>query len=156
MSLTQHRSITLRVQHFSGPAETVQVDEDNQLLKELMKQPGEGRVLVVDGGGKITCALMGGNMAKMFKDSGWAGVVIVGSILDRSELAYLSLFFLALVSNPPLINTYLPFSFLFKLSFSFLPFFPCSIFSSSPDLVCISLVTLLFRVFFDDLLPFSF
>ncbi|HJG63309.1 hypothetical protein [Corynebacterium stationis] len=27
-----------RTEHFSGPAETVRVDEDNQLLKELMKQ----------------------------------------------------------------------------------------------------------------------
>jgi regulator of ribonuclease activity A len=89
-----------RVEHFSGPAETVKVDEDNQLLKELMKQPGEGRVLVVDGGGKITCALMGGNMAKMFKDSGWAGVVIVGAIRDRAELAEIELGVLATGSNP--------------------------------------------------------
>lgn len=78
----------------------MQVDEDNQLLKELMKQPGEGRVLVVDGGGKITCALMGGNMAKMFKDSGWAGVVIVGAIRDRAELAEIELGVLAMGSNP--------------------------------------------------------
>ena len=89
-----------RVEHFSGPAETVKVDEDNQLLKELMKQPGKGRVLVVDGGGKITCALMGGNMAKMFKDSGWAGVVIVGAIRDRAELAEIELGVLAMGSNP--------------------------------------------------------
>lgn len=89
-----------RVEHFAGPAETVKVDEDNQLLKELMKQPGEGRVLVVDGGGKITCALMGGNMAKMFKDSGWAGVVIVGAIRDRAELAEIELGVLAMGSNP--------------------------------------------------------
>lgn len=88
-----------RVEHFSGPSETVKVDGDNQLLKELMKQPGEGRVLVIDGGGKITCALMGGNMAKMFKDSGWAGVVIVGAIRDRAELAEIELGVLAMGST---------------------------------------------------------
>lgn len=88
------------VEHFAAPAETVKVDEDNQLLKELMKQPGEGRVLVVDGDEKITCALMGGNMAKMFKDSGWAGLVIVGAIRDRAELAEIELGVLAMGSNP--------------------------------------------------------
>lgn len=89
-----------RTEHFSGPAETVRVDEDNQLLKELMKQPGKGRVLVVDGQEKITCALMGGNMAKMFQESGWAGVVIVGAIRDRAELAEIDLGVLAMGSNP--------------------------------------------------------
>lgn len=89
-----------KVEHFFGPAETVKVDEDNILLKELMKQPGEGRVLVVDGGGKITCALLGGNMAKAFMDSGWAGVVIVGAVRDRAEIAELEIGVLALGSNP--------------------------------------------------------
>lgn len=49
---------------------------------------------------KITCALMGGNMAKMFKDSGWAGLVIVGAIRDRAELAEIELGVLAMGSNP--------------------------------------------------------
>ncbi|APT82093.1 ribonuclease E activity regulator RraA [Corynebacterium ammoniagenes] len=88
------------VEYFSGPAETVRVDEDNQLLKELMKQPGNGRVLVVDGGEKITCALMGGNMAAFFADSGWAGVVTVGAIRDRAEITEVELGVLAMGSNP--------------------------------------------------------
>lgn len=49
-----------RSQAFSGPIATLKVFEDNTLIKELIETRGDGRVLVIDGGGSMKCALMGG------------------------------------------------------------------------------------------------
>lgn len=85
---------------FHGPAHTVRVFEDNGLIKEIMRRPGEGQVLVVDGHGSIACTLLGGNMAKILSENGWAGVVINGAVRDRDELEMLDFGVLALASNP--------------------------------------------------------
>ncbi len=71
---------------FSGPCVTLQVFEDNALLADLVKAPGEGRVIVVDGGGSTRCALLGGNLAKAAQDNGWAGLVIHGAARDADEI----------------------------------------------------------------------
>ncbi|MGP6174197.1 ribonuclease E activity regulator RraA [Corynebacterium sp. A21] len=85
---------------FQGPARTVSVFQDNGLLKDIMRRPGDGAVLVVDGFGSLACTLLGGNMAKIFLENGWAGVVINGAIRDRDELADIPFGVLALGSNP--------------------------------------------------------
>lgn len=88
------------VEFFSGPAYTVDLFEDNGLLKTIMHKPGNGAVLVVQGHGSMTCTLLGGNMGKILADNGWAGVIINGAIRDRDELAELPLGCLAIGSNP--------------------------------------------------------
>ncbi|KAK3445437.1 hypothetical protein EUGRSUZ_A01650 [Eucalyptus grandis] len=42
---------------FLGPVVTLKVFEDNVLVRELLETRGEGRVLVIDGGGSLRCAL---------------------------------------------------------------------------------------------------
>ena len=42
---------------FSGPVSTLKVHEDNTLVRAALEEEGEGRVLVVDGGGSLRCAL---------------------------------------------------------------------------------------------------
>ncbi len=71
---------------FSGPITTLKVFEDNSLVREAVQQPGEGRVLVVDGGGSLRCGLFGGNLAVAAARNGWAGVVINGCARDVDEL----------------------------------------------------------------------
>ena len=56
-------------------------------MRTAVESPGEGRVLVVDGGGSERCALFGGNLAKLAAANGWAGIVINGCVRDRAELA---------------------------------------------------------------------
>jgi regulator of ribonuclease activity A len=85
---------------FSGPVVTVRCFEDNVLLRGRVSQPGRGRVLVVDGGGSLRCALLGDNIAKLAKDSGWAGVVVNGCVRDVVALGRLGLGIKALGSNP--------------------------------------------------------
>lgn len=85
---------------FHGPIATIKCHEDNALVKEQLGQPGEGWVLVVDGGGSLRTALMGDLIAKSAQDNGWAGVVINGAVRDVAELAELDLGIKALGSNP--------------------------------------------------------
>jgi regulator of ribonuclease activity A len=73
--------------HFSGPITTLKVFEDNTLIKQAVESPGEGRVLVVDGGGSLRCGLVGGNLAVSAAANGWAGLVVYGCIRDADELA---------------------------------------------------------------------
>jgi regulator of ribonuclease activity A len=72
---------------FSGPITTLKVFEDNSLVRDAVGRPGEGRVLVVDGGGSLRCSLLGGNLAVAAARNGWAGVVINGCVRDVAELA---------------------------------------------------------------------
>ena len=85
---------------FSGPIATLKVFEDNALVREAVEQPGEGRVLVVDGGGSLRCALFGGNLAVLAAQHGWAGLVVNGAVRDTEALGGLDIGIKALGSNP--------------------------------------------------------
>ena len=85
---------------FAGQVVTVRCREDNALVKQVLATPGEGRVLVVDGGGSLHTALMGDLIAASAVQNGWAGVVINGAVRDVAALAELDLGIKALGSNP--------------------------------------------------------
>jgi len=85
---------------FAGRAVTVRCYEDNALLRAQLEQPGEGRVLVVDGGGSFGTALIGGNVAALAAVNGWAGLIINGAVRDVAELRDTDLGILALGSTP--------------------------------------------------------
>lgn len=85
---------------FAGPARTVRCLEDNVLLAGLLETPGEGAVLVVDGGGSLNCALMGDRIAGLAVANGWAGVIIAGAVRDSVALAALPIGIKALGTNP--------------------------------------------------------
>jgi regulator of ribonuclease activity A len=72
---------------FCGPLTTLKVFEDNTLVKHAVEEPGEGRVLVVDGGGSLRCGLVGATLAGAAATNGWAGIVVYGCIRDAAELA---------------------------------------------------------------------
>lgn len=88
------------VKRFAGEAVTVKCLEDNSRVKELLATPGDGKVLVVDGGGSLRCALMGDMIAASAVKNGWAGVVIWGCVRDVAELAGLQLGVKALAATP--------------------------------------------------------
>lgn len=76
-----------RLSRFAGPVSTVKCYEDNTQVKAALDEPGQGRVLVVDGGGSLQRALVGGNIAAAAAKNGWAGVVVDGCVRDSAELA---------------------------------------------------------------------
>ncbi|MGA6164519.1 ribonuclease E activity regulator RraA [Amycolatopsis magusensis] len=85
---------------FSGPVRTVRCHEDNGLVRELLRTPGEGAVLVVDGGGSLHSALTGDVIAASAVENGWAGLIINGAVRDSAVLAGLPLGIKALGTNP--------------------------------------------------------
>lgn len=85
---------------FSGPIRTVKCFQDNALLKSILSTPGDGAVLVVDGGGSLESALVGDIIAGIGVDNGWAGIVVHGAIRDRVAISKLPIGVKALGSNP--------------------------------------------------------
>ncbi len=89
-----------RRSRFQGAVSTVRCSEDNTLVKAAVDSPGLGRVLVVDGGGSLRRALLGGNLAAAAAKNGWAGVLIDGCVRDVAELAAADVGIFALASMP--------------------------------------------------------
>ncbi|MGA5418083.1 ribonuclease E activity regulator RraA [Streptomyces pseudogriseolus] len=85
---------------FAGPVRTVSCHEDNGLLRDLLRTPGDGAVLVVDGGGSLRTALVGDLIAGAAQDNGWAGLVLHGAVRDAAALAGLRLGIKALGTIP--------------------------------------------------------
>lgn len=85
---------------FYGELVTVRCFEDNSRVKELLNQAGEGRVLVVDGGGSVKRALLGDLIAESAVANGWSGAVIYGGVRDVATLATLPLGVKALGAVP--------------------------------------------------------
>lgn len=85
---------------FAGAAVTLELFEDNSLVRAVLGEPGEGRVLVVDGGGSLRCALVGGNLAALAARQGWSGIVVHGCVRDRAELDACELGVRALALHP--------------------------------------------------------
>jgi regulator of ribonuclease activity A len=85
---------------FDGPVRTVRCHRDNALVKEVLATPGDGAVLVIDGGGSLESALVGDLIAASAVENGWAGIIVFGAIRDRRAIAELSIGLKALGSNP--------------------------------------------------------
>ncbi|MFH9616718.1 ribonuclease E activity regulator RraA [Streptomyces pratensis] len=65
-----------------------------------MRTPGDGHVLVVDGGGSLRTALVGDLIAGAAQDNGWAGLVLHGAVRDSVALSGLRLGIKALGTIP--------------------------------------------------------
>ena len=63
---------------FSGQIVTLKLFEDNSLVREVFGEDGKGKVLVIDGGGSLRCALVGDQLAILANKNGWEGVVVYG------------------------------------------------------------------------------
>ncbi len=85
---------------FSGPIRTVRCREDNSLVKATLAEPGEGCVLVVDGGGSLAMALVGDMLGADGAKNGWAGIIIYGAVRDTAVLATLDIGIKALGAVP--------------------------------------------------------
>lgn len=72
---------------FSGVITTLKVFEDNSLVRTALEEPSAGRVLVIDGGGSLRCALLGDQLAELAEEHDWAGVIINGCLRDSAAIA---------------------------------------------------------------------
>jgi len=85
---------------FSGAISTLRIFEENVLLRAALEEPGQGRVLVVDGGGSKRCAVLGGNLAALGAKNGWDGALIFGCVRDSAELGATDFGVKALAAHP--------------------------------------------------------
>ncbi|MBI5063019.1 MAG: ribonuclease E activity regulator RraA [Desulfatitalea sp.] len=85
---------------FGGLLATIKCFEDNSRVKECLGRPGDGRVLVVDGGGSRRCALLGDLLAAQAMENGWAGVIVHGCIRDVDAIAGMQRGVQALAATP--------------------------------------------------------
>jgi len=85
---------------FAGLAVTLKCFEDNTQVKAALAEPGAGRVLVVDAGGSLRCAMLGDLIAASAVANGWEGVVLHGCVRDSAEISAMPLGVKALATNP--------------------------------------------------------
>lgn len=85
---------------FAGPISTVRCFQDNALLKSVLSQPGNGGVLVIDGGASLHTALVGDVIAGLAMDNGWVGLIVNGAVRDTSTLRTIEIGIKALGTNP--------------------------------------------------------
>ena len=88
------------VKQFGGQVVTIKCHEDNSLVKQCVEEPGNGRVIVVDGGGSMRRSLLGDMLAEKAAANGWAGLVINGVIRDVDQIGETSLGVQALGTCP--------------------------------------------------------
>ena len=89
-----------RLAAFDGPIATVKCYEDNSKVREALSEPGEGRILVVDGGGSQRRALFGDLLGELAVRNGWKGIVINGCIRDSAAIDQLEIGVRALGTIP--------------------------------------------------------
>ena len=85
---------------FDGPISTVKCHEDNSLVRQALEEPGNGRVLVVDGGASMRCALFGDMLATLAEDNDWTALVVNGCIRDSAEISTIDIGVKALATHP--------------------------------------------------------
>lgn len=85
---------------FNGKIVTLKLFEDNVLVKEQLQNDGTEKVLVVDGGGSLRCALLGDNLAMLAKNNRWEGIIVYGCIRDSFEISGIDLGVKALNTCP--------------------------------------------------------
>jgi len=85
---------------FSGEIVTLKIFEDNSLVREALAEGGVGKVLVIDGGGSLRCALVGDQLAILARKNGWEGIVVYGCIRDSGDINGIDIGVRALNTHP--------------------------------------------------------
>ena len=85
---------------FHGPVATLKLFEDNAYVRKALEQPGQNKVLVIDGGGSLRRALVGDQLARLGVDNGWAGIVVYGCIRDSAAIGEMDIGVFALATHP--------------------------------------------------------
>ena len=92
------------INNFSGEVVTLKCDDDNSLVRSILSEPGQSRVLLVDGNASENVALLGDNLASLAIENNWSAVVINGCVRDVVELQQLNIAVFALNSCPKKSN----------------------------------------------------
>jgi regulator of ribonuclease activity A len=85
---------------FSGEIKTLKLFEDNSLVRKQLESDGNGKVLVIDGGASLRCALIGDQIASLAIQNNWNGIIVNGCIRDCHIIDTMDLGIRALNTSP--------------------------------------------------------
>ena len=88
------------VSNFYGKVTTVKCFESNGLIAEVLEENGEGRVLIIDGGGAVRRGLIDAELAQLAVDNGWEGIIVYGAVRQIQQLENLDIGIHALAPIP--------------------------------------------------------
>lgn len=83
-----------------APVATLRAQGSAAGVRAWLEQPGEGRILVVDGSGVPQHALLGDRLAALGLANGWCGAIVFGAVRDVAALAAMDFAVLALATTP--------------------------------------------------------
>ena len=89
---------------FGGEVTTVKCYEDRGLIERVVAEHGEGKVLLIDGGGSLRRALIDANIGQLAADNQWEGIICFGSVREVDVLEDLDIGILAVGSIPVLAD----------------------------------------------------
>ncbi len=88
------------VNRFYGKVTTVKCFENNGLITDILEENGEGRVLLIDGGGAVRRALVDAELAQLAVDNGWEGIIVYGAVRQIQQLEEMDIGIHALAPIP--------------------------------------------------------
>ena len=88
------------VSAFSGKITTIKCFESNGLIAEVLEEEGQGRVLLIDGGGAVRRALIDAELAQLAADNGWEGIIVYGAVRQIDQLENIDIGIQALAPIP--------------------------------------------------------
>ncbi|MBV7316837.1 ribonuclease E activity regulator RraA [Shewanella sp. NIFS-20-20] len=85
---------------FGGVISTIKCYEDNGLIADVLSEEGQGKVLLIDGGGSLRRALVDASIAQLAVNNNWEGILVYGSVRDVDALEELDIGIQAVASIP--------------------------------------------------------
>lgn len=85
---------------FSGKINTLELFEDNSFVRKQLESNGKGKVLVVDGGASLRCALVGDKLAELAITNKWEGIIVNGCIRDNYLINQMDIVITAINISP--------------------------------------------------------
>ena len=66
----------------SGVIQTISCPDDNSLVKEILNQPGNNKVLIIDAKGVNHASMIGDQIASKALENNWNGIIVNGFVRD--------------------------------------------------------------------------
>ena len=85
---------------FAGSIYTLKCHEDNKTIRQVVADDGQGKVLLIDGGGSTRRALIDIDIAETAMENNWEGIICFGSVRDVDALEELEIGVQAMASIP--------------------------------------------------------
>ena len=95
------------IDKFCGEIQTAKCEHSNSVVKELVEEDGNGKVLFINHTGSELCSMVGDQIAQKAFDNGWNGIITNGYIRDIELIKDISIGVYARNSYPKKTNKFI-------------------------------------------------